>query len=94
MSKIIGNVVIQKRNLISLGLLKEYDIPVNDGDIFQVQLDEGKVVLVPMKLIPADQAWFWSENWQEGEREAEADLVAERVATFDHADDLIKDLDS
>jgi hypothetical protein len=94
MSKIIGNVVIQKRNLISLGLLKEYDIPVNDGDIFQVQLDEGKVVLVPMKLIPADQAWFWSENWQEGEREAEADLVAERVASFDQAEDLIKDLDS
>jgi len=94
MSKIIGNVVIQKRNLISLGLLKEHDIPINDGDIFQVQLDEGKVVLVPMKLIPADQAWFWSESWQEGERAAEADLVAERVATFNNAGDLIQDLDS
>ena len=35
-----------------------------------------------------DQAWFWSEEWQAGEREAEADLAAGRYETFDTMEDL------
>ena len=38
-----------------------------------------------------DQAWFWTEEWQAGEREAEADLVAGRYETFDTMEDLIDD---
>ncbi len=40
MGEVVGNVVVQERGLISLGLLKEHDIPVDDGDIFQVCLEE------------------------------------------------------
>ncbi len=36
--------------------------------------------MVPKKLIDADQAWFWSREWQEGEREVDEDLRAGRVA--------------
>jgi hypothetical protein len=39
-----------------------------------------------------DQAWFWTEEWQTGERESEADLAAGRYQTFDTMDDLIDDL--
>jgi len=40
----------------------------------------------------ADQAYFWSEHWQAGEREADADIAAGRVETFDSMDDLLSDL--
>ena len=39
-----------------------------------------------------DQAWFWTNEWQAGEREAEADLAAGRYQVFDTMDDLIADL--
>ena len=39
-----------------------------------------------------DQAWFWTKEWQAGEREAEADLAAGRYQVFDTMEDLIDDL--
>ncbi|TET42071.1 MAG: AbrB/MazE/SpoVT family DNA-binding domain-containing protein [Dehalococcoidia bacterium] len=40
-------------------------------------------------LIDPDQAWWWTEEWQEGEREAEK---SELVGPFDSAEELIKSL--
>ncbi len=93
MGQVLGNIIVQKRGVVSLGLLKEHNIPLNDGDIFQVQLEDSKVILIPMKLIPADQTWFWAKEWQEGEKEAEGDIAAGRVKSFTNAEDLIMDLD-
>jgi hypothetical protein len=39
-----------------------------------------------------DQAYFWTKEWQAGEREADNDIAAGRVKTFDAMDDLIADL--
>ncbi len=39
------------------------------------------------------QAYFWTREWQEAEKEASEDIRAGRVKTFDSVDDLIKDLD-
>jgi PHD/YefM family antitoxin component YafN of YafNO toxin-antitoxin module len=36
--------------------------------------------------------WFWSESWQKGEREADADRAAGRIKTSKSARALIKDL--
>ncbi|AGL02514.1 hypothetical protein [Desulfoscipio gibsoniae] len=93
MGQVVGNIIVQKRGVVSLGLLKEHNIPLNDGDIFQVQIEDGKVILIPMKLIPADQTWFWTREWQKGEKEAEEDIVAGKVKSFENAEDLLKDLD-
>ena len=42
----------------------------------------------------ADQHWFWSERWQEMEREADEDIETGRTAAFASVDDLLADLDS
>lgn len=36
-----------------------------------------------------DESWFWSEEWQAGEREAEEDFKAGRYEDFDTIDSLI-----
>lgn len=92
MGKVIGNVMVQKRGIISLGLLKKH-MPLEDGEILQVQVEDGKIILVPMKLIPAEQAWFWTSEWQKGEKEAEKDIAAGKIKSFDNIDDLLEDLD-
>jgi hypothetical protein len=39
-----------------------------------------------------DQSWYWSEEWQAGERAAEADLAAGRGQVFDTMEDFLQDL--
>lgn len=40
-----------------------------------------------------DQSWYWTEEWQEGEREADADKAAGRVSrAYDSAEDMMRDL--
>jgi AbrB family looped-hinge helix DNA binding protein len=50
-----------------------------EGDYLEVSVEEGAVVMRPKKLIDADQAWFWADAWQRGEREASADIAAGRT---------------
>lgn len=42
---------------------------------------------------PKSQAYFWTKEWQEAEREASRDIAAGRVKTFDTAEELAKELD-
>ncbi len=42
------------------------------------------------KIIRGGQEWFWSKDWQAGEREAEADLAAGRVREFENAEEAIR----
>lgn len=53
------------------------------GDFVEVNLDkQGRIVLTPKKLIDASQAYFWTEEWQKAEREADEDIRAGRVKEF------------
>ncbi|OHB75599.1 MAG: hypothetical protein A2Z34_01965 [Planctomycetes bacterium RBG_16_59_8] len=55
--------------------------------------DDGSIVLIPHISIPANQAFFWTKRWQEGERTASEDIRSGRVRSFRSADDLAKHLD-
>ncbi|MBI2918859.1 MAG: AbrB/MazE/SpoVT family DNA-binding domain-containing protein [Chloroflexi bacterium] len=65
------------------------------GDFLEVRLRGDALYLVPQKLVPRDQAWFWTKEWQEREREAdEAIARSELSGPFESADDLIRHLRS
>jgi uncharacterized protein (DUF433 family) len=47
------------------------------------------------RILPhAEQFWFWSDRWQEMEREADADIDAGRVQTYGDVDAFIDDLEN
>lgn len=48
--------------------------------------------LIPPKSIPKDQAWFWSNLWQQGEQAVNVSLKNSEYDTFQSADELIEDL--
>ena len=50
-------------------------------------------MLTPKRLVDKDQAYFWSREWQEAEREAEEDIRAGRVKEFASVEELFRDLD-
>lgn len=86
--KSFGIVQIKKRHVITLGQEVRKELNLDEGDILDLSVEEGKIVLEPKKLIPADQQWFWTEEWQKGEREAQAEIDAGRVKAFDSSDFL------
>jgi hypothetical protein len=59
-----------------------------------VRREDGVIELRPHGKIDPDQAWFWTEAWQRGERQADADIAAGRVERFDDLESLLADLDA
>jgi hypothetical protein len=43
--------------------------------------------------IHPEQAWFWTQEWQAREREADEDLAAGRVTRFESDDEFLAELD-
>jgi antitoxin PrlF len=42
-----------------------------EGDLIEAEVtDNGEVILRPLATVDRSQAWFWTPEWQAGEREA------------------------
>ncbi|MHB1654041.1 MAG: hypothetical protein ACYCVD_16435 [Desulfitobacteriaceae bacterium] len=60
--------------------------------MFEVLVEDGRIVLEPKKPVPADQAWYWTKEWQAAEQEARENIAAGRYKTFENAEEFVKDL--
>ena len=76
---------------IPASIRKELDIEI--GDYIEIEVVDDRLVLSPKHLIDKSQAYFWTNSWQEGEREAEEDVRSGRVERFDSVEALFDDLD-
>lgn len=66
---------------------------LEEGDPVEIAITADGILLRPKKLIDASQAWFWSREWQQGEREASADITAGRVQTSQSSEAFLESLD-
>jgi len=67
---------------------------LEEGDLLDAEITAEGILLRPQKVIDAAQAWFWTTEWQEGEREADADLVGGRLEIFGSGEELLAALGS
>ncbi len=44
--------------------------------------------------VPDDQAWYWTEQWQQGEREVDEALKYGEYKDFESVDELVNELHS
>ena len=65
---------------------------LREGDYLELLLADDRIELVPLAMIPRDQLWFWTPEWQARELEADEERKAGRVETFRSADELIRSL--
>ena len=65
---------------------------LEEGDLLEAEITREGVLLRPQMLTDATQAWFWTPEWQEGEREVDADLAAGRVERFESDEAFMKAL--
>jgi AbrB family looped-hinge helix DNA binding protein len=87
---------IRKRGQVTLPKSIMERFQLEEGDSLDLVIDEktGEIKVVPMISIPADQRWFWTDKWQKEEQEAEEDIAAGRVKSFDNIHEAINWLDS
>lgn len=66
---------------------------LSEGDPIEVRYFEGVIMLVPKKMVNADQAWFWTTDWLQGEREASTDIARGKMRRFESDEDFLSSLD-
>lgn len=67
---------------------------VTQGDELEFEIDDAGVVEVHgLRKIRTDQAWFWTPEWQAGEREASEDIAAGRTTRHSNEDEFLTHLD-
>ncbi|MGB8707195.1 MAG: AbrB/MazE/SpoVT family DNA-binding domain-containing protein [Dehalococcoidia bacterium] len=69
------------------------ELGVEEGDLVEIEVVDEKAVLIPKRLVDKNQAYFWTEKWQDAEKEADEDIRAGRVKVFDSVEELTKDLE-
>ena len=85
-------VKVQKNKNITLPtwLIQRFHVVV--GDFVRLQETKEGVLIKPAKLVDPSQAYFWTKEWQVGEREAEDDIRQGRVKKFKSVKGLMDDL--
>ena len=66
---------------------------IDPGDVLEVTVEDAGIVLRAKKLVDADQAWFWTDAWQRGERQASQDIRGGRVSPAQGADEFLDSLE-
>ncbi len=80
---------VRRKAQVTLPQSVRQALNIEEGDFLAVKVKDGEIVLRVKKLVDKEQAWFWTQRWQEGEREAEEDIRAGRIHSFNDAKESI-----
>ncbi|HEV8469852.1 MAG TPA: AbrB/MazE/SpoVT family DNA-binding domain-containing protein [Candidatus Limnocylindria bacterium] len=93
MAKSAAILTLRRNGQITLPAEVRRRMRAAEGDVFVAEVrDPDEIVLRKKSLVDASQAYFWTEDWQRGEREAQEDIRRGRVKRFRSAKSLITDL--
>jgi len=87
---------------VRLGAKNQVTIPqriskalrLRKGDHMLMRLVGGRVEMIPASLIPKDQLWFWTREWQKKEREVDEALARGELKVATSVDELLRELKS
>lgn len=80
---------VRDRNIVTIPseIIKAAGIKPGD-DVEIIMEADGSIRLVPVLVIPKDQAWFYSEHWQKGMAEASKEVSSGKIITYDSPEDF------
>lgn len=83
---------VRERGQVTLPPEVRAALHVEPGDELVFEMTDTGVLVRGMKMIPAEQAWFWTDEWQRGEREASRDLAKGRTRPHADAEEMFRAL--
>src|SRR4051812_39203794 len=91
-----GYVAVQSRGVVALpaSLRKRLHLDEPGAQVEITEREDGVLELRPTVAVPASEAWFWADRWQEGERAVDAHVAAGEVTEHEDADAFLAHLDA
>lgn len=83
---------VRKKNQVTIPKAIIESLEIKEGDLLDCVVQDGKIIITPKILIPKDQAWFWSSEWQAKEKEVQKEIEKKGVGRAYTADELMKEL--
>jgi bifunctional DNA-binding transcriptional regulator/antitoxin component of YhaV-PrlF toxin-antitoxin module len=86
---------VQSRGTVALPphLRKKYALDQPGARVEITEREDGVIEIRPLVTVPAAQAYYWSEDWQAREREADAHLARGEFTEHPDADAFLDHLD-
>lgn len=84
---------LRERSQITLPAKIIKKLKLKTGDHLDVILKDDKIIIKPVLIIDRSQAWFWSKEWQEKEKEVEEDIKGGRIYHANNIDELMESLE-
>jgi antitoxin MazE len=96
MERFHGFVSVQGRGTVVLPavLRRRYHLDEAGAQVEITERPDGVLEVRPAVPVPASQAWFWTVERQQREKEVDAHVAAGEVATFADVDDFLDHLDA
>lgn len=64
------------------------------GDHINIELEDNKIILKPVIIIPKDQEWFFKKEWQMDEKKADEDINLKKITKEMSLEQALNYLDS
>lgn len=90
----MSRALVREHYQITLPLKIRKELPIEVGDPVEIYVNEdGEIAVRLLKAIDASQAWFWTKEHQEAEKEAERELLEGKGKRVKSARVLIDELE-
>ncbi len=95
MERFRGFVGVQGRGTMALPplLRRRYHLDEPGAQVEITEREDGVIEVRPVVPVHAAQAWFWTADWQQREREVDEHASAGRISTFDDVEQFLEHLD-
>lgn len=72
----LTTLAIRRKGIVTIPEAIREELDLHEGDHLVATVEDGRLVLIPASVIPDDQAWFWTLEWQAKEAEADQEIAA------------------
>lgn len=66
---------IRRKGIVTIPEAIREELDLREGDHLVATVEDGRLILIPASVIPDDQAWFWTPEWQAKEAEADQEIA-------------------
>jgi AbrB family looped-hinge helix DNA binding protein len=83
---------IRRKGVVTIPAFIREQLNLEEGDSVIFTVRHGNIVITPARVIPRDQEWFWTPEWQAKEAEADAEIAAGEGTFYANEDEFLASL--
>ncbi len=84
---------IRSRSQITIPVEIIKKLNLKKGDTLEIKVDGDQIILRPVVTVPKEQAFFWTNKWQQEEKQVENEIENKKINSADSKEQLFNDLE-